>query len=114
MRHTAGVPFHSLPILSRGSVVLDPSQLTVKVDEGNIQHLAQLEFRLLSVLLTHAGQIIPTDNIVEHVWGYCGDRNRDFVRGLVQRLRSKVELDNKFPKYIMTEKGLVYYLKIND
>lgn len=114
MRHTAGVPFHSLPVLSRGSVVLDPSQLTVRVDEVNIQHLAQLEFRLLSVLLPHADQIIPTDNIVEHVWGYCGDRNRDFVRGLVQRLRSKVELANKFLNFIMTEKDLGYYLKIND
>jgi two-component system, OmpR family, KDP operon response regulator KdpE len=114
MRRTAGVPFHSLPVLSQGSLVLDPSQRTVRVGEGNIEHLTQLEFRLLYVLLTHAGQIIPAENIVEHVWGYSGDGNRDLVRGLVQRLRSKVELDKKNPQYIMTEKGVGYYLNISD
>ncbi|MGB2954778.1 MAG: response regulator transcription factor [Anaerolineales bacterium] len=114
LRRTAGVPFHSIPVLTRGSLVLDPSHRTVKVDEGNIKKLTQLEFRLLYVLLTHAGQIIPTDNIVEHVWGYSGDGNRDLVRGLVQRLRSKVELDKRNPKYILTEKGIGYYLEIDD
>jgi two-component system KDP operon response regulator KdpE len=114
LRRTAGVPFHSLPVLSRGSLVVDPSQRTVKVGEGKVNSLTQLEFRLLYVLLTHAGQVIPTENIVEHVWGYSGDGNRDLVRGLVQRLRSKVELDKRNPRYIMTEKGLGYYLEIDD
>jgi len=121
MRHTAGVAFHSLPVLSRILVIMDPIQLTVKVDERNIQHLSQLEFRLLSVLLTYAGQIIPTDNIGEHVWECCGDRNRDFVWGLVQRLRSKVELDNKFHVYftnkvnfnsLLNLRGFQYFLAV--
>lgn len=114
MRRTGGVPFHSLPVVSRGSLVLDPSQRTVQVNNGSINKLTQLEFRLLYLLLTHAGQIIPTENIVEHVWGYSGDGNRDLVRGLVQRLRIKVEEDKKDPRYIMTEKGLGYYLAVDD
>jgi DNA-binding response OmpR family regulator len=114
MRRTAGVPYHNLPVLSRGPIVLDPSQRTVTVEERDMAHLTQLEFRLLYVLLTHAGQIIPTENIVEHVWGYSGEGNRELVRGLVQRLRSKVELDKTNPKYILTEKGLGYYLKIDE
>lgn len=114
MRRTAGVPYHNLPVLSRGPIVLDPSQRTVTVEAGEMAHLTQLEFRLLYVLLTHAGQIIPTENIVEHVWGYSGEGNRELVRGLVQRLRSKVELDKTNPKYILTEKGLGYYLKIDE
>ena len=85
----------------------------MKVGEGDIKKLTQLEFRLFYVLLTHAGHIIPTENIVEHVWGYRGDGNRDLVRGLVQRLRSKVELDKGNPKYIMTEKGIGYYLDLD-
>lgn len=114
MRRTAGVPYHNLPVLSRGPIVLDPSQRTVVVDQGSPKHLTQLEFRLLYVLLTHAGQIIPTENIVEHVWGYSGDGNRELVRGLVQRLRIKVELDKTNPKYILTEKGLGYFLNITE
>jgi DNA-binding response OmpR family regulator len=59
--------------------------------------------------MTHIGQIIPTDQIVEHVWGYTGEGNRDLVRGLVQRVRSKIEDDPRQPKYIITEVGIGYY-----
>ncbi|MCJ7733894.1 MAG: response regulator transcription factor [Anaerolineales bacterium] len=114
LRRTTGVPFHSLPILTRGSLILDPSHRTIKVEERERTKLTLLEFRLLYVLMTHVGQIIPTDNIVEHVWGYLGDGNRELVRGLVQRLRSKIELDKRNPKYILTEKGIGYYLDIED
>jgi DNA-binding response OmpR family regulator len=59
--------------------------------------------------MTHPGQIIPTENIVEHVWGYSGEGNRELVRGLVQRLRSKVEPEPHHPRYILTELGIGYY-----
>ena len=114
LRRTSGVPFHSIPVMTKGSLVLDPSNRTVKVDEKETNKLTQLEFRLLYVLMTHAGQIIPTDNIVEHVWGYSGEENRELVRGLVQRLRSKVELDKGNPRYILTERGIGYYFDAGD
>jgi DNA-binding response OmpR family regulator len=97
--------------MSRGTMVLDPSSRTVRVEEGDSKKLTQLEFRLLYTLMTHPGQIIPTENIVEHVWGYNGEGNRDLVRGLVQRLRSKIELDKRNPQYILTAKGIGYYFE---
>lgn len=111
LRRTAGMPFHSLPTMTQGELVLDPSNRTVKVGDGESQRLTQLEFRLLYTLMTYAGQIIPTENIVEQVWGYTGEGNRELVRGLVQRLRSKVEPDKRKPQYILTEKGIGYFLK---
>jgi DNA-binding response OmpR family regulator len=111
LRRTVGMPFHSLPTMTRDDLILDPSNRTVQVGETEPQKLTQLEFRLLYTLMVHVGQIIPTENIVEHVWGYTGEGNRELVRGLVQRLRSKVEPDKRNPHYIMTEKGIGYYLK---
>jgi DNA-binding response OmpR family regulator len=75
-------------------------------------HLTHLEFRLLYTLMTHAGQVIPTERIVENVWGYDGEGNRELVRGLVQRLRSKVEPDPRQPVYILTEAGIGYYFSM--
>jgi DNA-binding response OmpR family regulator len=109
LRRSAGLPFFSLPTLTQQDVQLDPSNRTVKVGDGESRHLTQLEFRLLYTLMTHAGQIIPTEQIVEHVWGYAGEGNRELVRGLVQRLRSKVEVDPRQPNYILTEVGIGYY-----
>lgn len=113
-RRTSGLPYHSLPVMKKGSLILDPSNRTVKVLDNDAQKLTQLEFRLLYVLITHSGQIIPTNNIVEHVWGYSGEENRELVRGLVQRLRSKVEIDKRNPKYILTERGIGYYFNSGD
>ena len=109
LRRTAGIPFFSLPTLKQKYVVLDPSIRTVKVGEDQAKRLTQLEFRLLYTIMTNVGQIIPTDQIVEHVWGYSGEGNRELVRGLVQRLRSKVEPLPRKPEYILTEPGIGYY-----
>ena len=83
LRRSSGVPFFSLPTLTQKDVHLDPSDRTVKVGEKDPKRLTQLEFRLLFTLMTHVGQIIPTEQIVEHVWGYSGEGNRELVRGLV-------------------------------
>ena len=61
--------------------------------------------------MIHVGQIIPTEQIVEHVWGYSGEGNRELVRGLVQRLRAKVEANPREPQHIITEMGIGYYFK---
>ena len=113
LRRSAGIPFFSLPTLSQQDVVLDPSMRTVKVGDNQAKRLTQLEFRLLYTLMTNVGQILPTDQIVEHVWGYSGEGNRDLVRGLVQRLRSKVEPNPRQPRYVLTEPGIGYYFNRN-
>jgi DNA-binding response OmpR family regulator len=113
LRSSSGIPFFSLPTLSQLDVVLDPSMRTVRVGDHQEKRLTQLEFRLLYTLMTNVGQILPTEQIVEHVWGYTGEGNRDLVRGLVQRLRSKVEPDPRKPHYILTEPGIGYYFNRN-
>jgi len=108
MRRSAGMPFFSLPILSQSGVMIDPSTRTIQVEDQEIERLTQLEFRLLFTLMTHAGRVIPTETLVEYVWGFSGEGNRGLVRGLIQRLRSKVEPDPSSPRYIITEPGLGY------
>ncbi len=114
LRHSTGVPFFSLPVMTHAAVELDPSRRTVTVGDREARHLTQLEFRLLYTLMTHVGQVIPPENLVEHVWGYSGDGNRELVRGLVQRLRSKVEPAPREPRYILTEPGVGYYFSTGE
>ena len=106
------IPLAGLPQLVQGELTLDPARREVQIGEGKPEHLTQLEFRLLYTLLVHAGQILPAEELVEMIWGYSGEGNRDLVRGLVQRLRSKIEPDPHTPLYIHTEPGVGYYFKI--
>ena len=72
------------------------------------------------VIVQNIGQLnavvieLPTEQIVEQVWGYSGEGNRDLVRGLVQRLRSKVEPEPRNPRYVLTEPGIGYYFARSD
>lgn len=109
LRRSGNMPFFSLPTLSQSEVMLDPATRSVQVGNDPPRNLTHLEFRLLYTLMTHTGQIIPTERIVENVWGYSGEGNRELVRGLVQRLRSKVEPNPRQPRFILTQPGIGYF-----
>ena len=108
LNRSRGMPLSLLSTITADYLVLDPSQRTVKVSNADPQRLTQLEFRLLYVLMTNQGQVIPTDELVERVWGYNGDGNRDLVRGLVRRLRKKIEFNLKKPFFIHNLPGTGY------
>jgi DNA-binding response OmpR family regulator len=93
LRRAGTIPVSVLPELTGAGLRLDPATRRVSFTDGVTQQLTPLEFRLLYLLMTNQGQVIPADTIVERVWGYSGDGSRDLVRGLVRRLRRKIERD---------------------
>jgi DNA-binding response OmpR family regulator len=111
LRRAGGVSLLSLPTLQANALTLDPASRTVEVDGQPSRRLTHLEFRLLYTLMLHRGQVLPTETIVERVWGYSGQGDRELVRGLISRLRSKVEADPRKPMYILTVPGIGYTLR---
>jgi DNA-binding response OmpR family regulator len=110
MRRAKGATLLALPLLAVGDLTLDPSTRTVTVVGGQRRRLTPLEFRLLYTLILHRGQTLPTTLLVERVWGYEGDGSSDLVRGLVRRLRTKVEDDPRQPRRVLTVPGIGYRL----
>ncbi len=108
LRRAGDVSFFTLPTLSVAGLALDSASHTVRVGDAPPRRLTPLEFRLLYTLMIHQGQVLPTDMLVEHVWGYTGEGGRDLVRGLVSRLRAKVEPDPRSLRYIITVPGVGY------
>lgn len=108
MRRAAVIPSFVLPTLELDEISLDPSTRTVSVKGLEPARLTQLEFRLLFTLMTNRGQVIPLEILVERVWGYSGEGNQDLVRGLISRLRRKIEPDPDTSKFIETIPGVGY------
>jgi len=108
LRRAGGIPVFSLPTLSIGGLTLDPSTRTVEVEGRPSCRLTHLEFRLLHLLMINRGQVLPTERIIELVWGYSEDVDPELVRGLVSRLRGKVEQDPRNPRYVLTVAGVGY------
>jgi DNA-binding response OmpR family regulator len=108
MRRAKSVPLFSLPTLRQAGLTLDAANRTVQTADWPPRRLTHLEFRLLYTLMSHRGQTLPTEVIVERVWGYSGRGDRDLVRGLVSRLRAKIEPEPRCPRYIQTISGVGY------
>ncbi len=108
LRRSGGIPAFTLPTLDLGELALNPSTRNVTIQDQPPTRLTQLEFRLLYTLMTHRGQVIPSEVIVERVWGYAEGGNRELVRGLVSRLRAKIEPDPSQPRFIHTIPGVGY------
>ena len=108
LRRAGTIPATLLPTIEAQDLTLDPA--TRRVTPAGAEHiqLTPLEFRLLYLLMTNRGQVIPIDTIVERVWGYSGSANRELVRGLVRRLRRKIEPDLKVHRYVENLPGVGY------
>jgi two-component system response regulator RegX3 len=113
MRRAMGVSVFNLPSFTSGDLILDPSVRTVQVNDQSPIHLTRLEFRLLYTFMVHSGQVLSNETLVERVWGYTGKGDTDLVRGLVKRLRSKIEPEPPSPRYLLTVPGVGYKLKEN-
>ena len=108
LRRAGSVPISILTTIQFGNISLDPSTRTVTVVEQVPQQLTPLEFRLLYILMANPDQVIPIDVIIERVWGYNGEGNRELVRGLVRRLRRKIEPDPSQTQFIHNHPGIGY------
>lgn len=114
LKRSGSIPMTMLAPLRSDPISLDPATRTVAVNGGEPEQLTQLEFRLLYVLMTNMGQVVPIDELVERVWGYSGDGNRDLVRGLVRRVRRKIEPTKKSPHFIHNLPGVGYRFDVTD
>ena len=108
LRRTRTIPTFVLPQLDVNEVRLDPDTRTVTILGQKPRRLTQLEFRLLYILMVNREQVVPVDLIVERVWGYTGQGSRELVRGLISRLRRKMEPDNSTPQFSQNVPGVGY------
>jgi DNA-binding response OmpR family regulator len=69
--------------------------------------LSNSEFRLLHVLMSHPGQTISTQLILDRIWGYS-DSDTTVVKNVIYRLRRKLEEDPTNPRYIHSIMGEGY------
>ena len=67
-----------------------------------------MEFKLLRTFLSHAGQVLGIEELIEQVWGpgvYMSDR---VVYTHVNNLRRKIEADPPHPRHLITVRGMGY------
>jgi two-component system KDP operon response regulator KdpE len=91
----------------------------VKVDLANRQvfrdgaevHLTPLEFKLLQILVRHAGKVLTHRHLLKEVWGVNAINQTHYLRVYITQLRHKLERDPAQPRLLQTETGVGYRLR---
>jgi DNA-binding response OmpR family regulator len=108
LRRARVVPSTLVPDLTAADLSLDPERHTVTLPNGQVRQLTNLEFRLLYCLMVNRGHVLTTETIIEKVWGYTGEGDRNLLKSLISRLRGKVEPSPREPRLITTVPGVGY------
>lgn len=75
---------------------------------GERKNLRPTEWRLLYHLTQNANWVVPSEILLQKVWGYEYQDDVQLLRLYIAYLRSKIEIDTSKPQYILTERGVGY------
>ncbi|EOT44859.1 response regulator YycF [Enterococcus columbae] len=96
--------------LKIGDLTIHPNAYMVtKLDEEI--DLTHREFELLHYLAKHLGQVMTREHLLQTVWGYDYFGDVRTVDVTVRRLREKIEDKPSHPNYLVTRRGVGYYLR---
>lgn len=90
-----------------GDIGIDFSNKKVLVDGKEVE-LTLVEYDILVYLVNNAGKIITRQNLMNHLFGFDGLEHSQQLRGLVNKLRHKIEPNPEKPHYILIEPGIGY------
>lgn len=76
-------------------------------------HLTPLEYRVLESLARHAGMIVRQQELIAQVWGPDRQGDSRNLRVYIKNLRNKLEPDPRRPRYLVTETGVGYRLRLD-
>jgi len=79
--------------------------------KGREVHLTPIEYKLLAILVRHAGKVITHHHLLKEVWGPAHVNEVQYLRVYMTQLRQKLELDPARPRFLMNEPGIGYRLK---
>ena len=99
--------------LEVGDLTIHPDAYTVSKRGENIE-LTHREFELLHYLARHLGQVMTREHLLQTVWGYDYFGDVRTVDVTVRRLREKIEDNPSHPVWLVTRRGVGYYLRNPD
>ncbi|GET14355.1 two-component system response regulator [Ligilactobacillus agilis] len=93
-----------------GDLTIHPEAYMVSKHGDKIE-LTHREFELLHYLAKHIGQVMTREHLLQTVWGYDYFGDVRTVDVTVRRLREKIEDNPSRPVWLVTRRGVGYYLR---
>ncbi len=101
------------PVFTVGDLSIDMARRQVQLEGAEIK-LSPKEYTLLQHLARHAGKVVTHEQMLREIWGDDHAEDAHYLRIFMRRLRQKIERDPTQPRYIVTEVGVGYRLRVQD
>lgn len=98
---------HAEKIFTSGGLSINDDTKTVTVD-GEEVTLTPTEYGILRLLTENAGRVYSIEQIYEHVWNEEAYNPENTVAVHIRRIREKIEIDPKNPRYLKVVWGVGY------
>jgi two-component system KDP operon response regulator KdpE len=112
LRNAARTSRDGDPVFTVDELRVDLGARRVFVGEAEV-HLTRTEYNLLATLVKHAGRVLTHRQLLKEVWGPGAVGESHYVRVYMGQLRHKLERDPARPRYLLTETGVGYRLKVD-
>ena len=96
-------------VYSIGGLELNEDTVEVTVDEKLVK-LTPIEFKILALLMKNPGRVFSAEEIYERVWNERAI-NTDTIMVHIRKIREKIELNPKEPKYLKVVRGVGYKIE---
>jgi two-component system KDP operon response regulator KdpE len=101
----------SSAVVTVGNLRIDFAKRLVFVGESKV-HLTPIEYRLLTILVKYGGKVLTHKQLLDQVWGPGHENQMQYLRVYMVQLRQKLEETPARPRYLLTEPGVGYRLKL--
>lgn len=97
-------------VLRSGGLSFDLESHTLEVD-GEPVKLTATETKIVELLMRNLGRIFPAEEIYERVWGETAYGVENTVMVHIRRIREKIEINPREPKYLKVVWGIGYKIE---
>lgn len=97
-------------VLITGGLVLDTEAKTITLDGDEVK-LTATEYGIVEFLMQNMGRVLSTQQIYEAVWNEPSYATEKTVTVHIRRIREKIEINPKEPKYLKVVWGIGYKME---
>jgi two-component system KDP operon response regulator KdpE len=97
------------PVFRCGELSVDLVRRIVTLGGQEVK-LSPREYDLLRLFVAHAGKVLTHRFILREIWG--GEGEVQYLRVYIRALRHKIESNPAQPRYILTEQGVGYRMRV--
>jgi len=97
-------------VLKTGGLELDVEAKELRID-GEVVKLTATEYGIVLFLMQNMGKVFSIDQIYENVWNEPSYSSENTVAVHIRRIREKIEINPKEPKYLKVVWGIGYKME---